>query len=351
MKQPGKIAIYIFVIVMLAVVIVQAGRYSFTQDNGTKSYGPSGTSAMLQLIRESGYKVDVTNTRSPEVGDLVIVPVSGDNDDSFIRFLRRVSSKSRVLVLNISRDISDDSQKVTVNQVKSGNPLGQIVPFNNSSETWKPPILQDSERNEILTVQGSDTAIAEVIVKKDLEVISVADASFVVNRNIDKVDNANVLMTLVGMVAKPGQKIQLIETFAADEVDANLLTKLGPPYQMAWSQLLILVFVIFVSLSVRFGLAPEWRAQQRGGRELVDGLAWMTRRKRSARWALRAVFDRTLAELERRHRISRDRLIQRPDLYLNIEDASQLKRIEAATMDDISEAEAVSYAKELKRLV
>ena len=77
----------------------------------------------------------------------------------------------------------------------------------------------------------------------------------------------------------------------------------------------------------------------------------MTRRKRNSRWALRAVFDRVLAELERRHRVGRELIIQRPELFLSSESAVILKDVEAATMDDITEQEAIEYAKALKTIV
>ena len=153
------------------------------------------------------------------------------------------------------------------------------------------------------------------------------------------------------MVAKPGEPVTFLSSFSARESEDSLMKKLGGPFQAAWSQMLLLILVVFITLSVRFGLAPETRASQRGGRELIDGLAWMTRRKRNARWALRAVFDRVLAELERRHRIGREQIIQRPDLYLSPESARLLKDVEAATMDDITEQEAIRYAKALKTLV
>lgn len=352
MRQPGQIAVWIFGVVILAVVILQAGRYSYVHDNSVANYGPSGTSAFAELLRRSGYKVTVGTTYGLKESDSLVVPVSASNEDDFKKFLSRIKNKPRVVAFVIPSIEPDEKNYSTVVRTPwDSQSVGTLDPITVKEDDWSTKLLTDAEQVTLLETPGNQTPIAKVSAKDGLQLVQMVDATCLTNKYIDRADNANVIMSLVHMVAKPGDRVTLLNAFAARGDEDSLLNRLGSPYQAAWTQLLLLILVIFITLSVRFGLAPESRATQRGSRELVDGLASMTRRKRNARWALRAVFERTLAELERRHRIGREQIIQRPDLYMDMDNATRLKNAEAATMSDISEGEAIQHAKELKRLV
>ena len=351
MRVTGKIAIWVFCLMALSIVILQSGNYSYVQDNSAINYGPSGTSAFLELIKRSGYKVMVENGRNPIASQAIITPVSKSHQEAFGRFLKQIKSKTTIISFIVPEEEDRPSTPQTVTNAFTHQAVGQMEPLRLKSEEWQRAQLEDTEAVDLLTYSGGETAIAQVVTKGNIRLIQVLDAACITNLNLEKVDNANISMGLVAMAAKPGQSVEFIGSFCSRDVDDSLMGKLGGPFQAAWTQMTLLVLVIFVTLSVRFGLAPESRARQRGGRELVDGLAWMTRRKKNARWALRAVFDRVLAELERRHRVGREQIIQRPDLYLSPEGAVILKDVEAATMDDISEQDAIRYAKALKQLV
>lgn len=351
MKIQGKVAVWVFCLMFLAVIILQAGNYSYVQDNSHTNFGPSGTSAFLELTKQSGYQVTVDNTATPKVAPTMIIPVSFGSEKSFESFLKSIKSPTTIIsfMIPVEEKVKPVARQL-VNDVNS-TPIGEIEPINIKTENWIKPSLKDAETVGLLSTQDNGTQVARVVAKGELRMIQLLDSSCLTNRHIEKVNNANVAMGLVAMAAKSGTPVTFVGTFASRNSEDSLLSKLGRPYEAAWSQLLILILVIFLTLSIRFGLAPESRAKQRGGRELVDGLAWMTRRKKSARWALRAVFEQVLAELERRHRVGREQIIQRPDLFLSPEAAVILKDVEAATMSDISEQEAIRHAKALKRLV
>lgn len=352
MRQPGKIAIWVFGIVFLAVVILQSGRYSYVQDNGTSNFGPSGTSAFLELLKRSKYSVTLDATTSPKITKTMVIPVSQSNLQSFQKFLKAIKPTETTTIVALIIPLAD-TKKTDPKPVENAwdqKQIGQVQPFESKSTDWKKPLIE-AQSMDLLTLNDGYTAVVKVINKKKLRIIHLPEAAFVTNAYIDKVDNANIAMGLIELMAKQGQAITYVDSFASRDIDDSLLAKMGVPFQAAWNQLILLIVVIFTTLSIRFGLAPESRASQRGGRELVDGLATMTRRKKNARWALRAVFDRVLAELERRHRVSREQIIQRPDRFMNSDDAMKLKEIEAATFADIDEREAIARAKELKRLV
>ncbi len=351
MKVSGKIAVWVFCLMFLAIIILQSGNYSYVQDNGYKNFGPSGTSAFLELVKRSGYKLHLDETHSPAVAKTYIIPVSKQSQEAFAAFLKQIKTDTKIISLVVpDEDRSPSVPREITNQVTLAS-VGKMEPIRMKSEEWQRPQLEDADTVDLLTFTSGQTPIAQVVSNNEVQMIQVLDAACITNRNIDRVDNANIIMGLVSMIAKPGEQVTFIGTFTARQSEDSLMAKLGAPFQAACSQLLLLILVMFITLSVRFGLAPETRARQRSGRELIDGLAWMTRRKRNARWALRAVFDRVLAELERRNRIGREHIIQRPDLYLSQESARLLKDVEAATMDDITEEEAIRYAKALKTLV
>lgn len=351
MRVPGKIAIWVFCLVALSIVILQSGNYSYVQDNSAINYGPSGTSAFLELVKRSGYKVTFESVRNPSPARSIIVPVSKSHQEAFGRFLNQLKSKTTVIAFTVPEEDDRPSAPQTVTNAITQMSVGQMEPLRLKAEEWQKAQLEDAETVDLLTYSSGETAIAQVLSKGNIRLIQVLDAACITNLNLAKVDNANISMGLVAMAAKKGEPVQFLGSFCSHDIDDSLMGKLGGPFQAAWTQMTLLVLVIFITLSVRFGLAPESRARQRGGRELIDGLAWMTRRKKNARWALRAVFDRVLTELERRHRVGREQIIQRPDLFLTPEGAVILKDVEAATMDDISEQEAIRYAKALKQLV
>ncbi len=351
MRTPGKVAVWVFFLVFMAIVILQSGNYSYVQDNSFKNYGPSGTSAFLELVKGSGYKVNVDESKSPKLSPTMIIPVSKIHQDSFKKFLNSIKGETTVVTFVIpEEDRSKHVGQQIVNNV-TASPVGEMNPIRIKSDVWQQPQLEGGETADLLSSSSGNTTIAQVVSKKKIRLIQLLDSASITNRHIEKLNNSSISMGLVSMAVKPGGALTYVTTFSSRDSEDSLLNKLGKPFEAAWSQLLMLVLVIFITLSVRFGLAPESRVKQRGARELVDGLAWMTRRKKNARWALKAVFDRVLAELERRHRIGRDQIIQRPDLYLSPESAIILKDVEAATMNDISEQEAIHYAKLLNRLV
>jgi hypothetical protein len=340
LRVPGKIAVWVLCLVFLSVIILESGNYSYVQDNSSTNFGPSGTSGFLELVKKTGYKVDIDNGRAPKVAPTMVIPVSKQHQKSFTAFLGSVTSETTIITYVIPEEDRKQVPPTTIKSDVTHEAVGQMQPIRLKSEQWQMPQLDDGE-----------TAVVQVVTKDKIRLIQVLDSACITNRYLDQVNNASIAIGLIGMAAKPGSTLTYVGSFSSRASEDSLLEKLGTPFKAAWSQLMILVLVIFLTLSVRFGMAPETRAAQRGGRELVDGLAWMTRRKRNSRWALRAVFDRVLAELERRHRVGREQIIQRPDLYLTPESAVILKDVEAATMDDITEQEAIRYAKALKTIV
>ena len=351
MRITGKIAIWVLCLVFLSVIILQSGNYSYVQDNSYTNFGPSGTSAFLELVKQSGYKVQLDNSRTPTLAQSMVIPVSKSHQNSFSSFLKSVKGDSTIITFVIP---DEDRKQVLPSKITNDvthELVGEMQPIRIKSDEWQKPQIDDGEAVDLLSSDSGQTAVAQIVTKNNIRLIQLLDAACITNRHLDQVNNASITMGLIGMAAKSGKPLTYVGSFSSNISEDSLLEKMGKPFKAAWNQLLILVLIIFVTLSVRFGLAPESRAVQRSGRELVDGLAWMTRRKRNSRWALRAVFDRVLAELERRHRVGRELIIQRPELFLSSESAVILKDVEAATMDDITEQEAIEYAKALKTIV
>ncbi|MCE2766855.1 MAG: hypothetical protein LW628_08080 [Fimbriimonadaceae bacterium] len=109
--------------------------------------------------------------------------------------------------------------------------------------------------------------------------------------------------------------------------------------------------LVFVTLAIRFGLAPEFRPLQRGGKELVDSLAFLSRRKQQHQWAVRALLDRILSELERRLRVARTQIALNPEKFLDAEEASLIREAVDAIKEPINREYAMHLAKRLSRLV
>jgi hypothetical protein len=159
MKQPGKIAIWIFGIVFLAVIILQSGRYSYVQDNGTSNFGPSGTSAFLELIKRSKYPVTLDTTTSPKVAKTMIIPVSLSNLTAFQKFIKRLQPTETTTIIALVIPLAD-TKKTEPKAVESywdQKPIGQIQPFESKSTDWKKPLI-DAQSVDMLTLNDGYTA-------------------------------------------------------------------------------------------------------------------------------------------------------------------------------------------------
>lgn len=300
------------------------------------SYGPSGTSALAELLRRQGYRVEQTRRLEPDVqsGDLLLRFASseielgdlsdfGRSDASWLSEYeqRQMQRGVRVVVLHYDSDFRRQSEIAMHSPmtVRRNDDAQQEIAL---QVDWAPSVFLARERLGDETAWtmplwiGNDAAQVELFAKGGGIAIRFACATFAMNRFIDRADNAALILTTIQSLTAPGSRIVFLEGGFAGVDEPGLMESIGHWALTSWYQALLLFFVVCYSLSKPFGLPTYERQAQSGVRDLLQAVAGLLKRGRSTRLALTAAAnaaeDRILSALklprETPSRVLQDRL-------------------------------------------
>jgi hypothetical protein len=319
------------------------------EDHGPSNFSESGTAAFAELLRKQGYSVLIPGKDKLPKTYFQIVTVNEPSRAEFKAYLESlpVDKKSRIIALEFP-DEKPKSSPTLVQSYVNQSELGSIKPFENSNVVYREKLIKKVDPYPMVSIQGTGQSVIEISQSPSLSLVQVSCAFWVTNEFIDQANNASVIMGTVRAFAPKGSTIVFSSGF--DEA-IGVTEKMGPFFVGALNQMKVLLLVIVITLSYRFGLAPETRATQRGGKELVDALANLTFRKGQNQWALRAMLDRVLSELEKRHRVPRADIAKSPARFLPEEQANIILRAKSAIEDNVDDRAALHLANELARLV
>lgn len=344
-----KISVSIFVLVLLSVLIIRSTRVVLTEDHGPTNYGGSGTAAFAELLRKQGYKVLIPGKDKIPNERAMIVTVEESGRQRFKSYLESLSKKDNLKMIALDfPDQKPEEKSVRAVSYVNQESLGEIFPYEFNTMEYVAGLFQKSQPYPIISTNGDTKSIVEISQQPHLSLIQVNNAYWVTNEHIDQVDNASIISGVV-KAAIP-KSMPIVFTSGFDEPE-GVTEKMGPFFVGAFNQIKVLILVILISLSFRFGLAPESRAIQRGGKELVDALATLTSRKGQNQWALRAILDRVLNALEKRHRVNRTEIAKNPSKYLPADQSELIQKAKNALVEDVDDREALQLANELSRLV
>lgn len=344
-----RVAVSLFAVVILSVILIRATRYSYTEDHGPTNFGESGTAALAELLRKQGYEVFIPGKDRLPKDYVQMVTVNESSRDRFESFLEGLPTKKQSKV--IALDFPDARPKdfaVPVASYVDQDDLGMIKPFEGNDLFFRRKLVKRVDPYAIVSTKNSEQWVVEISQSPSLSVVQVNCAYWLTNEYIDQANNASVIMGALKAYLPKETPIVFSSGF---EDPVGVTEKMGPFYVGALNQLKVLILVILISLSFRFGLAPETRAIQRGGKELVDALAILTFRKGQNQWALRAMLDRVLGELEKRHRVNRVEIAKNPSKFLPENQADVILRAKMAIAENVEDRYALELANELARLV
>jgi hypothetical protein len=364
----GKIAIWLFVILLLSVAVVQSGKYSFDMDRGLEKTGSNGTAAFAELVKLT-YPGTKIADQLPKDGSLTIIPYTTQFESDLRRLLRSEARPGKYILFKVTDYPGDGKPKpVDATNTATGKSLGLLtgvstewdgslseifstdeesVPF----EEWTPSLLPDTEAIEAITTGPNATTIATIQSSKGITLYCFEQASALTNAHISEANNADIFMGFIEAANSEKRPLTIIKSFLNGSTQQGLVERLGPVVHSIWNQFLVLLAVVFLTLNIRFGKAREPRAEQRSARELVDGVGNFARRKQLGRWALQCVYSQTMLELERRHRTSRQQLLNRPEDFLSEDQARALVEAQRALSIDLSAKDALTISRRLRRLV
>jgi hypothetical protein len=358
--------IWVLFCLVFGVIIVQAGRYGYSQNHGMNQYGPSGTSAFVELLNQAGYKVKKaplapTNTNA---GKTFIAAVEVNRQEKVTKYLKKLPKDSKVILFLIPASINTTRTKSVTNS-DTDKPIGSIIGVSSDDKGsfWEGIIDEEEKKDERklkrLRVQGESVSllfdggdnIAEGYIYRGRTVVVYREGGTIINEHIDKADNASLAMSIVNRIATKDEPVTVIAQFASSDDDPSLIQALGPFVHGAWNQLGILLAIMFVGFCVRFGFAELPRVKQRSSKELADGVAVLFRNKKQGNWALASVLESTLRDLESRHRVHRDELLKVPNAYISNEDAQAIFSAMSASQLSLLPEDALAHVKRLQRLV
>lgn len=363
-----KIVIWLFAIVLLSVAVVQSGRYSFDMDHGLAKTGSNGTAAFAALVSESfpGTKI---SDEVPKEGGLIVIPFLSKYSDELRDMFRKGAPSGTYVLFKIVRFADDNANtSVGVTNTATGESLGRLTGYSvdwkpslgdlfsspeeiTSPDSWKTSFLESSEEIDVISSETEESAIARMEHGGGKTVYIFDHATHLTNGHIADADNADIFLGLIESANRQNRPITIVGSYLDGANQKGLIERLGPLFHSAWNQFLVLIAVVFLTLNIRFGKPPEVRAEQRSSRELVDGVGNFARRKDLGRWAVQCVYNQTMIELERRHRTSRQQLLNRPEDFLTEDQASALIEAQASLSKDLSAKDALNVSRRLRRLV
>ncbi len=305
----------------------------------TDSTQKGGTLAFLQLLRESGFnvRVDSNTVEFAEEGDLVILPYVASADVSS-RVRRSAKRGSHLLLLPLSQDLADTTfagliklETAEVTNLYSGEKLKVSMDL-----TLEGPFKVFERRAAQLDLfideKSEDGLVAVSIAKIDTsKVFAIADGSIAQNAKLNQVQNAELLVGLVGSL-KP-KRIVFSEALIAPSAQ-SLIRALGPGTESAWFQIWVLLFVGFSAMSIRFGLPPDGRVYQSGGKSAVFAIANALKTKGRVQELKDAVRSQFFDKQALRHRTSRQNLETKPEKFLSSAATSLLLEIRTTESPD-----------------
>lgn len=360
--------------VLLGLLFVAGGLLYLGKREGVaqpsaESYNPSGSRALAELLRRSGFEVKVDRTSKPklEKSDLAVaflVPASGffggtrpdDPEDPLRMTLREhLESGGRTVFLHVPREFGQASQlayssrhAVYLSGRMSDDPDFEISAGANLDEFYSYDAFVMDEPGLSLATNEDEAELIRLTNLQDGIIASVNDATSFTNRFLDQEENAAFAVWLFRTFTPETGRIVILEAMHAPPIDPGLLGMFGPWAVAGWWQAVFLFLVLAYTLGRRFGLPEKERTSQRGGRELVDAYADVLARAKMARVALKTIVQSADREVRKRFGIAVDLPPKRRNELIDAELAESLSRAEVASQAHLLDTAALKLAQDLE---
>jgi hypothetical protein len=373
------IAIALTGVLLIAIGMIALGQHESESFPSAHSYLPSGTAALEELFRRSGYTVVVDQKASPKLqpGDLAVAFYSVDSKNILAQIQDQENKDSEpapdplqptkdalnsfvkdggsLLSLPVAEDFAGNSKSFMNSVVTVQSPDGSKARVNWDGNPSGETFISDSDQHYALWADYSNPRTARELVSlhrvgKGSDAV-VADGIIASNRFIDRNQNALVIMDTARVLAKPGARVVFVEAAFGNAEDPALTELIGPWAKAAWLQLVFLGIVAIYTLGKPFGLPDPERREQKGSRELLDAMADTLKRGRMTKLALRSVYDDTNRLLRKWFRTPRDTNRSDPEAQRLIDLHHSLNRVQAALEIGAPEDEAARMVRDVERLV
>lgn len=281
------------------------------------SYDRGGAAGLVELLNGAGYHVDVDSSLNPALrkGDLALAfigdskPIITDSEEQNTdksagvaqRRVREWRDKGGAILWMPVGEKVEDLQTRSIHSFPGGAAGPRQASFGlvHSQETFE-------DARDVVKVGSLDGDIPVAHLLRLGEGMAMVPASGEIGLNyaIAKSDNAQIVLRLVRMLAKPGARVVMTTATMAGGAPPSFFEAIGPWALSAWKQLLLFLIVVAVTLGSRFGLPEEERRREQGSRELVDALGGIYERAKAVDTALSATLKRAESRIAKRLKLS-----------------------------------------------
>lgn len=360
-KSIITIAFVLLGLLVVSAVSLTLGRNETRTFPSASSYGPSGAKAFSELLRQQGYRVDISMHPTPYLsqGDVLVAFVKPlpDNPDSDTseqteertarQFLDAYAAKGgHVVELWCTKDFQGSSEEAIGNVSDVRNAVaGQTLKLNLQSATRE----YAADGDLPLATGPAGETIASLDMRGKGQVLNVSNGISATNRFIARNDNAAELVRLVSAVAPEHAHLVFYEASFGNSSDPGILETLGPWAIAGWWQAIFLFLVIVYSLGKPFGYPDEQRMVQTGARDLVDAVSSVYRRSRATHVAMTALLADADAEIRRKLKLPLEAARSERDRLLPESLSRALLMAEAAKDQRIPAGDALGIAQRLNK--
>jgi len=349
------VALALVGLLLVAMGLIALGSKETKAFPSANSFEPSGASAFAELLRRSGYRVEIDTLPVPKLrpGDLAIAFYTTEAGGGLIRtgnpedklqpakdaLSKFTTEGGHMISLPLDPDFQGASKKLyTAEEPITNGTFDANVSWERGSRAQR--FLDDESEgvNEIFASKdedptgsstNADVFLAERKVGKGTDALF-SEGILATNRFIDREENAAVLMNAVGMYSSPGHRVVFVEATFGNSENPALTETIGPWAKAAWMQLVFLAIVIIYTLGKPFGLPNPERSKERGSRELLDAMADTLKRGRMTKLALKILYEDSNRQLRKKFRGPVDLTPANPEAGKIAELQATLIRVKAA---------------------
>jgi hypothetical protein len=275
---------------------------------------------LADLLRDRGYRVSKTNSVVRPIADdaLAIALVTNEHDTNvtdpvadannpFRSFASKfVADGGTLLLAYIDAEMMDRTKDFT-EKIERSDDLPQkltiskqeVGDFNASNYSETDPYVS-------LWFNESDEDICWTTTHGEGTITYLASGMAVTNHLISRHDNAAYALDVIDAAANGRKKVVFLDSAFGSIHTESLAELIGPWFEGAWIQILVIFAIVVLALGIRFGRPDETRYLERGSRELVDAYSDVLARSRSSKVALEQVLKAADTELRRRFKIAID---------------------------------------------
>lgn len=374
MKFFLRTALVLAGILVIGVIMLTLGKPERAAKPSAENYGPSGTAAFADLLRDQGYAVRLDRRSAPVVGpDEVAIAINvKQNPIGFSDFGENakpgnplkdviedeVAEGAVALMGTMETDFQSDAGQTTEKKLLPSGADNKPIPSGPSISVSVGPSItyvdlapgNDSRAGQNAWMNGNTAFVSAVAHKKGL-VFTLSNPMFLTNRFIDKAENARFALSLLQALS-PTKKVVFLEAAAGNVDDPSLLEALGVWVKYGWIQLLLFAFVVAYALGKRFGLPVYDPFVQHGQRELVEAIGFLYRRARADETALGAVLRNADRDLRKSLKLSFDAPVEQrndqlpPSLLAALDHAARV-----ASIKESPESQVLAAARRVEKEV